>query len=406
MGNFNHTNVQEDLPISNQNRLFAPSIINKAAIFTTLLFIFLVPWGDSIYDGMPRLAATAALGLASLQLLVHGTHRNYSLFHFIVILYFGWQLISMVWTPDIAWAEGVANTSVQLIFLVLLFSLVIDNRMRLIAAYQAYVFAIIVASGIVINSFLSGEESGYLRYGIQNLTIDAVGVFLAIAIPLEAYLAKYYQHKIMKIINLVAIPLTFYAIFLTATRTAFIVGIIGLLYWAFTQRKASLIAKSLIGIGMVVALAAILAIAPKSSVDRILSTGESITEGTLNYRSVIWGGSIEQWKESPITGVGLGGLGYALSKQSVQYRGAHNSFIHILTETGLIGLILFLAMHISLLIFILHSPFEEKAFLLALLMVIMVSQLSTHLQTEKITWFVYTMLAIHSKMLSNIRPKF
>jgi len=398
MDNISHSSEVGVFPA--QVKLFDPSLINKATVFSTLLFIFLVPWGDSVWDGLPRVAATIALGFAFIQLLVHGTHRNYTYFHFIAIMYFSWQIFSMIWSPELVRAEAIAKTITQLIFLTLLFALTIDNKSRLIAAYQVYVFACIVASGIVIDSFLQGVESGYLRYGIKNLTIDAVGVFLAISIPFEAYLAKYFKNIFLKTFNLIAIPFTFYAIFLTATRTAFIVGIVGLLYWVFTQRKSSFIIKLLIGIVMTAGLASIIMFAPKASVDRIFTTGESITEGTLNSRSIIWGGSIEQWKESPIVGVGLGGLGNALSREHINYADAHNSFIHLLAETGIVGLFLFLGVHIALLFYILHTPLDEKIFLLSLLMVIVVSQLATHLQTEKITWFIYSMIAIHSQMFA------
>lgn len=404
MNNINHSVEIEN--IYKQSRLFDRSLINNAAVITTLLFILLVSWGDSIWDGLPRVVATIAMGLSFVQLFVHGTHRKYTYFHFIALVYFVWQLISMMWSPDSARAEILAKTTIQLIFLTLLFSIVIDNKSKLRASYQAYVFGSIAASGIVFSSFLQGVQSGYLRYGINNLTIDAVGVFLAISIPMAAYLAKVSERKLLKLINVLAIPLIFYAIFLTATRTAFVVGILGLAYWVYTQRNASFKVKIIIAVVMVVSISTIMTFAPKSSIERVFTTGESITKGTLNYRSVIWGGSIEQWKESPIAGVGLGGLGHALGKEHINYNAAHNSFIHILTENGIIGLVLYLAVHISLLFYILHTPLDEKVFLISLFMVIVVSQLSTHLQSEKIAWFVYTMLAIHSRLFASIQKKY
>ncbi len=405
MDNINHSTEVSFEAMPTESKLFNPSIFNKAAVFTTLLFIFLVPWADSLWDGLPRLAATLAIGFAFIQLLIHGTHRNYTYFHFIVVVYFAWQIMSVMWSPEFERAEVIVMTTIQLVFLTFLFCLVIDNRPRLMAAYQAYVFACIVASGIVVSNFLQGIESTYLRYGIENLTIDAVGVFLAISIPIAAYLAKYSKTKFIRMINLLAIPITFYGIFLTATRTAFIVGIIGLLYWVFTQRKASFIIKSIFSTIKILAFVAIALFAPKSSIERVFSAGDSITKGTLNSRSLIWGGSLAQWKKSPVVGVGLGGLGNALSREHINYRDAHNSFIHVLSETGIVGLFLFLMINVTLLIYILHMPLNEKAFLFSLLMVIVVSQLATHLQTEKITWFVYAMLAIHSQMYAVIRRK-
>ena len=385
--------------------LFSSSLFKNAAIFTTLLFIFLVPWGDSIYDGLPRLAATLALGLTCVNLIFHGTHRNYNFFHFFTALYFTWQLISLIWSPEFVRGEEVAKTTFQLLLLTFLFCVIIDNKARLIAIYQAYVVGGMIGAGIVFTNFLRGIESGYLRYGIENLTIDAVGVFLSISLPFAAYLSKYSKTKIVRLINLFAIPLIFYGIFLTATRTAFIVGILGLMYWLFTQRKASFKVKSIVGIAMVSAFIAVIMFAPKASIERVFSTTESITQGTLNNRSIIWGGSIEQWKEAPIIGVGLGALGNALSREHVNYNAAHNSFVHILTENGILGLLLFLMVNITLLIYLLHTPINEKAFLFSLLMVMLVSQLATHLQTEKITWFVYAMIAIHSQMYATLKNK-
>lgn len=389
--------------LNNEDTLFSASIYSNAALVTTLLFIFLVPWADSVYDGLPRLTATLALGFTVLKLLFHGVRPNFTFFHIATILYFAWLILSVVWSPDFERADQAVKTTFQLMLLAFMFCFVIDNKPRLIAIYQVYVFAGMIAAGIVFSNFLRGIESGYLRYGIQNLTIDAVGVFLSIAIPIAAYLAKFSPSKYLRLLNLTAIPLIFYGIFLTATRTAFIVGIIGLLYWLFTQRKASMMIKVGIFIVMIAAFSTALFLAPKSSIERLSTVGESVSEGTLNSRSTIWGGSINQWKDSPIIGVGLGGLGKALSLEHINYDAAHNSFIHIMTENGIIGLLLYLMVNFSLLIYIMHMPINEKAFLFAFLMTIVVSQLATHLQSEKITWFVYTMIAVHTYMYSNFK---
>jgi len=215
---------------------------------------------------------------------------------------------------------------------------------------------------------------------------------------MAAYLTTKYKSKLLKLANLAAIPIVFYAIFLTGTRTGSIVGMIGILYWLFTHRKASFAIKASIGVVMVASVIAIFSFAPKASVDRIFSAGKSLTTGTLNHRSVIWAGSINQWEESPIIGPGLGSLGVTLSQEHINYKFAHNAFIHILAENGLIGIFLYLAILLSILYYIFHTPIDEKAFLFALFMVLIVSQQTTHTQVQKIIWFVLSMLAIHSHL--------
>lgn len=381
----------------NQILMGKSDIITKITLSITLLFIFLVPFGDGIWDGLPRISATLAIGFSLILFLIHGTHRNYNFFHFFSVIYIAWQLISLMWTPDFEWGKGVAITSVQLLLLAFLLTLVIDNKKKIIWAYQAYVFGNIVGTSIIISNYLQGIQSPYYnRYGIQNIETDMLSVFLALSIPMAAYLATKHQNKILKLINITAIPLVFYAIFLTGTRTGSIVGVLGIMYWIFTHRKASISIKATIAVILVSSVIAILSFAPKASVDRIFSSGKSITTGTLNYRSVIWAGSINQWEKAPIIGTGLGGLGFVLSKEHINFNAAHNTYIHNLTENGIIGLLLYLAIILSLLYYISQTPLDEKAFMVTLLMVVLVSQLTTHTHTEKIIWIVFSLLAVHA----------
>jgi len=379
-----------------------PDIITKITLTMTLLFIFLVPFGDGLWDGLPRVSATLAISFSFLLFLVHGTQRNYNFFHFFSVLYIAWQLISLMWTPDLKWGKEVAITSIQLIILVFLLTLVLNNRKKIMWAYQTYVLGNIAGSGIIISNYLQGIQSPYYnRYGIKNIETDTLSIFLALSIPIAAYLATKHQSKILKLVNMLAIPLVFYAIFLTGTRTGSIVGIIGIVYWLFTHRKASLSIKAIIVMMMIASIVAISSFAPKASVDRIFSAGKSITTGTLNYRSVIWAGSLNQWEKAPIIGTGLGGLGFVLNKEHINFNGAHNTYIHNLTENGIIGLLLYLMIVITLLYYILQTRIDEKSFMISLLMVVLVSQLTTHTHTEKIIWVVFSLLAIHATLPSN-----
>ena len=131
-----------------------------------------------------------------------------------------------------------------------------------------------------------------------------------------------------------------------------------------------------------------------------------MTTGTLNYRSVIWKGSIKQWKKNPLLGSGLASLGFVLSKEHIKYDEAHSAYIQILTENGAIGLLLYLSIIFFLIYSLIHTPINEKYFLLTMLMIILVSQITTHSQASKIIWFVLTMIAIHSRQLSIQRDNY
>ncbi len=373
------------------------SLIVKLALFLSLFFIFSIPWGNAVWDGLTRIFGIVAFGAAGLSFIKHGTHTRYNIFHLFVALFGVWLMISLMWSPDLVRGEFLLTTTIQLLVIAFLVTFILDTKYKMLLMYQSYVFGNLVGSGIIIYNYLNGIESIYYqRYAIPTLDIDGQSIMLTLAIPMAAYLTTQLKSKFFKVINILAIPTIIFAVFLTGTRTASIVAIIGVAYWLFTYRNTPMRIKISFLILFLASLVAVFSFAPQKSLNRILSSGESITSGTLNNRTVIWAASIEQWKQAPLTGNGIGSLAYVLSTKHVEYDSAHNTYIHILTENGIIGLSLYLMMIISIIFYSLQTPFSEKAFLISLLMVILVSQLTQHTHFHKETWFALTMLAIHA----------
>jgi len=393
MNKFNHIHAQfTPQEVSNPYGL-----IHKIATIAVLSFIFLIPWGDGVWDGLPRIFGILAFGFSLLLFITKGTHRNYSFYHLFVILFGSWVILSVVWSSDLASGIEMSKRMFQIILLPILFTLVLVSKNNQLMAYQSYVIGDLVASSIILYNYLNGIGSPYYnRYTITNIETDLMSIILALAIPMAAYLATKHQKKWLKILNIVAIPIIIFAIFLTGTRTGSIVALIGVAYWLFTQRKASLKIKTVMIFVFILSIIAIFSFAPKASVDRIFSTGKSIKTGTLNSRTMLWDASITQWKNSPVLGTGLGSIHYVLTKRHLNYDGVHNTYLHLLTENGIIGLTLYLLIILSVLYYILQTPLDEKVFLLSLLMVILVSQIALHTQIQKETWFALTMLAIHA----------
>jgi len=371
------------------------------ALFLSLFFIFSIPWGNAVWDGLTRIFGIIAFGAAGLSLITHGTHSRYNIFHLFVALFGVWLMFSLMWSPDLVRGEFLLTTTIQLLIIAFLMTFILDTKYKMLLMYQSYVFGNLAGSGIIIYNYLNEIESIYYqRYAIPTLDIDGQSIMLTLAIPMAAYLTTQFKSKIIKVINILAIPTIIFAVFLTGTRTAAIVAIIGVLYWLFTYRNTSMRIKTTFLILFLASLVAVFSFAPQKSLNRIFSSGGSITSGTLNNRTVIWAASIEQWKQAPLIGNGIGSLAYVLSTKHVEYDSAHNTYIHILTENGLIGLSIYLMMIISIIYYSLHTPLSEKAFLISLLMMILISQLTQHTHFHKETWFALTMLAIHAYLES------
>ncbi len=251
-----------------------------------------------------------------------------------------------------------------------------------------------------ISNYINGIQSPYYnRYGLENIETDLLGIMLVLSLPIAAYLNNAATNKKLKALNILSVPIILFAIFLTGTRTATVVSIVGILYWLFSQRHAPLKIKVSVFLALIVTAVALITVAPQASLDRAFSSGKSISSGTLNYRTVIWTASLQSWKDQPVIGTGLGSLQDALSKNHVNYSGAHSVYIEILTETGIIGLLLYLLLLISILNLIMRTPFSEMIFLLSLFLIIIVAQIAQHSHYQKETWFALTMLAIHASLV-------
>ena len=389
-----HNNYNSEYQLQNTSK----GIINNTSLLLSLLFIFSIPWGNAVWDGLSRIFGLLAFGAATLSFISGGTRGRFSLYHLFITLLGVWFILSLMWTPDFVRGEFLLKTTLQLILLTLLVTINVNNEKRnILLFYHSYVLGNLVGSAIIIYNYLNGIESIYYqRYAIPTLDIDGQSIMLTLAIPMAAYLTTQYRNKWLKTLYILAIPTIVFAVFLTGTRTASIVGIIGILYWLLTYRKSSLRIKSTFFIVFVVSMIAAVSLAPKESLDRIMSSSKSISSGTLNNRTVIWGAALEQWKKSPIIGNGIGSLEYVLNTKHVEYDSAHSAYIHILTENGMIGLALYLFMIISIIFYSFQASRSEMLFLMALLMTILVSQITQHTHFHKETWFAFTILAVHA----------
>ena len=309
-------------------------------------------------------------------------------------------MFTLLWSPDVSTGKESAFTIIQLIFISFVISLLIDTKDKMRLAYQSYVFGTCVGSGIIFYNYINGIESKYwARYSIENYEPDGVGIMIALAVPMAAYLTTQYKSVIFKILNSIAIPICMYAIFLNATRTASIVAMFGIAYWLFTHRKASLRIKAILLAFFVSSVVGVLAFAPTASVDRIFSSSKEMSSGTLNGRTVIWNASFEQWEKAPIVGTGIGSIQEVLSGSHVEFNSAHNAYIQVLLELGVIGLLLYSLLLLSITYYLQKTPANDKIFLISLLLLALVSQITMNTLYDKEMWFALTMLAIHGHII-------
>jgi len=381
-------------------------LVHKLTWLCVLGMIFVIPWGNGLWVGIIKVFAIAGFGAAAVMLVLEGTHRSYNMFNFLAVLLGVWHLVAVLWSPDLAKATKAANTFVQLVIMSLLYAYLINTPYKFRRAYEAYVAGTLVAFGIIFSNFLRGINGPYYnRFTVPNIETDSMSIILTFGIPMAAWLATQYQNKWVRYGLLACIPINFYGIFLTGTRTGLVTGLVGMAYLAFTQRKASLQLK-LVYAGMaVLVVSAVIALAPKASVERIFSIGSAVKSGDLNSRETIWQYSLESWSEVPMLGRGTGSLGHALNSYHVEFDSAHNSFVQLLAEHGVVGLAIYLLMLGSLIYYVMQCPTDIRYYLMTMLFIILVSQISLHTHKLKEVWFVMAVIAAQAHYYSRMYPQ-
>ncbi|UKN03869.1 O-antigen ligase family protein [Paracrocinitomix mangrovi] len=201
----------------------------------------------------------------------------------------------------------------------------------------------------IIQGVYSHKSTYQYRYSFGHR--NQFAQFLTISIPfiISLWSKSYWKNIFTGIIVLLFLAL----ILLLQNRTAYLIafGIYPMLlfiFWTLKVKNKKLKITLLLLPFLAISSFFIVAKSGNNKISYLLETNY----GSGNERLRIWKNSIDIWQESPIIGQGTADwkiqilnspLRFTQAEQSeVYYQRAHNEFVHILTEQGVVGLILLL----------------------------------------------------------------
>jgi O-antigen ligase len=139
-------------------------------------------------------------------------------------------------------------------------------------------------------------------------------------------------------------------------------------------------------------------LAPKATRQRISTLGTEITKGTLHDRTRIWKAGLKAIKSAPIGGVGAAAYPDAVRPTlgvppipGHEYV-AHNAFLSVLVETGIIGFVLFGSALLVLGLFALVMHDAERALWIVVLLVWAAGVSTLTWEHRKPTWLLFALL--------------
>lgn len=202
-------------------------------------------------------------------------------------------------------------------------------------------YAAFIAAVYVVCYPFFGRDTGILR------SYQHTGLSMSIALGI--YVAKYFANTSFKRTDYLFALIVLLALMVTGKRTLFVLPVIEYFFLFFSMREKDKYKKtSRIFILCLLVLPVLLLVIP-SARNAVLRIIEGFGDKTLSHRTYIWAYAEMMWASKPIFGWGFGTMPYHISHAGVDLMaygaitetGAHNIYLQMLAEIGIVGCVAF-----------------------------------------------------------------
>lgn len=378
--------------------------MRRLSYLLSVALIFSIPF-ENIIDvpGVGTLSRALGVLLAAFWLAAVVVTRHYrqpALFHLLAALFALWNAASLFWSADFELTLEHLKTYAQLILLSLILWDLYRTETALRTGLQAYVLGAYVAIASTASNYFAGVNSSYQRFTGAGFNADDLGIFLALGLPLAWYLqltsdrrpgaitAAGLQTTLLRLINLTYIPAAMFAIALSGTRTALLAALPAVVFMLLSSAQLRPSRRLALGATLVAALIALLPFIPEASLTRLASVGSELSEGSLNGRTRLWSEGLQVLLQQPLAGVGSNAYRAVISTDNV----AHNAFISVLVETGVIGFALFATLLTLTVTTAFAQPRLRARLWLTVLAVWLCGAMALTIEHRKQTWLVFNLV--------------
>ncbi len=390
------------------SRLFAGteqlSTLGKIAFGSLWLLVFAMPWEDAItipgFGTSVRLIGMVTLGLGALAILERGKVRKPAIGHVVMALFVALAVLSYLWS---LFPEGTvieAFSYVQLFTMVWLIWELAPGVQEQMHLMRAYVFGTFVSAIDTIYLFLSHQESVYQRYAGAKLDANDLGLIMALSIPMSYYLLIQ-NHGRMVWVYRVHLILAGTTILLTASRGATLATVVALAIVPLTQARLGGRQRVALLLTVILLIGGILFFVPETSWERLATVPTEFEQGTFTGRTIIWKAGWEIFRAHPFVGIGANAFRVIVSRELAEpirdgesdpAPPAHNTFLSVLVEQGVLGFVVFCGMLGALAVSLRGMPpFPQRLWIVSLAVwVVGVSSLTWEMR--KPTWFFFGLL--------------
>ncbi len=377
-------------------------MMRKITYLLTLALIFTIPWEDTFRfevgtgSSFTKLFGLGVAGFWFLTVVMEGRIFKPTLFHGLVAIFFIWNIISFWWTPQVAyqWSYERVQTYAQIFILMIIVWAMMETPGELLGGLQAYILGAFVPIVSALNNYMHGTmaENYEVRFSATGVNAVDMALFLLLGLPMAWHLFNHSRNRILKLVNLAYLPLSVFTVLLTASRTSLFAIVPAVIYIAWPKKlDAGRIAlTAVLGVVSLILLQALL---PASVIERLSSVATSISNADIGGRVSLWLASVGVFTQHPIFGSGAASLSALIGSL------AHQTFLSVLAETGLIGFFMFAAILLYIFLEIRKLPKGYIGLWMSTFFVWMIGVLSLSFEFRKITWLFFSFMVLQGYVL-------
>lgn len=370
--------------------------MTKLAYAFLWVFVFSLPWERFlVLPGMAvisRVTGGLAVGLTLVAVVAAGRFRRWHMFHIWAVLFWLWAgACFLVYhsgdrLPAKYWTYG------QLLLVLWMVWELAATEARQRGLLAAYVLGGYVAA--LDTLLIYREQAGAARrFAAGGADPNDMAMVLALALPMAWYLGMTSRNTLVRWVGRGFLPLGILAIGLTGSRGGMVAATVALLVVPLSMTR--LTPGRLVSAMVMLVAAGALAVAyvPETTIERLATISTEVEGGRIGGRGKLWRAGLQAYAEHPIAGFGTGHFKSAITPiLGPAAQVAHNSFISVLVEQGIVGFALYMAMLLAVLRSVSRLSGLEQRFTLVLLATLGVAMMPLTWEDRRVVWIVLAIL--------------
>jgi O-antigen ligase len=359
------------------------------------LFVFSIPWAIlAATDGtaiITKVTGAVALICALLVCLISGRVRRLHPFHIAALLFVLTTGIGLVLFPK-PQVPDKFYTFLQLLLAAWSMWQLAPDRGRQIGLLTGYVLGAYVGAVGTILQYVQ-ERGKLVRYAAEGADPNDLAMTLALGIPMAWFLALDTRNALVRWISRGYMVVGVLAIGLTGSRGGLLATLVALMIVPLTLTQLTPNRRAMAILLLFLAGGVAVSYVPEQVVQRLATTTTEVEDLSIGGRLKLWVAGLKAFTQAPIMGHGPAGFKGAITEHlPTRPQVAHNSYISILVEEGLIGFILYVSMLFTVFRAILQTPLLQRRFSLVLLATLVVALTPLTWEDDKPVWFVLAAL--------------